>query len=143
MTMKTVASIINTFGGMEALAGSSLRVENGGYMPLVIESVGVGPRGLPLVSVAHYFEQNGDLMSDPEMTFEVDQAGTFYPISITQHPLGIYREAVFQDEQGRVLIKLGAKRDLEYFARIWDRNIKDQGFLAAAKEQAKARAAQN
>jgi hypothetical protein len=27
--------------------------------------------GLPAVSVAHYGEQNGDLMRDPEMCFEI------------------------------------------------------------------------
>jgi hypothetical protein len=30
-----------------------------------------GPGGLPAISVAHYGEQNGDLMRDPEMCFEL------------------------------------------------------------------------
>ena len=32
-----------------------------------------GPTGLPAVSVTHYGEQNGDLMRDPEMCFELRQ----------------------------------------------------------------------
>jgi hypothetical protein len=62
-----------------------------------------------LVSVAHDFEQNGDLMADPEMTFEIDpatwQEGDWRPASITQAPVGIYREAVFRDGDGRVIIR--------------------------------------
>ena len=40
-------------------------------MRLVIEHVGTGPRGMPAVSVAHFHEQEGDLMRDPDMIFEV------------------------------------------------------------------------
>jgi hypothetical protein len=41
-------------------------------MALVIEATDEsGPSGLPAISVAHYGEQNGDLMRDPEMCFEL------------------------------------------------------------------------
>ena len=40
-----------------------LKVENDPYLPLVIEAWG------GCVSVAHYYEQNGDLMRDPEIVF--------------------------------------------------------------------------
>ena len=55
--MKTVAKIIDLFGGLEALKQQPIRLKVEGFMPLVIEHVGVGPRGQPLVSVAHYYEQ--------------------------------------------------------------------------------------
>jgi hypothetical protein len=35
-------------------------------MALVIEAIEPGPLGLPGLSVAHYGEQNADLMRDPE-----------------------------------------------------------------------------
>ncbi len=70
--MKTVAKIIEHFGGMEALRQKHIRLENPPYMRLVIEYVGEGPRGMPCISVAHYYEQNGDLMRDPELVFEVN-----------------------------------------------------------------------
>jgi len=44
-----------------------LSIENPPYMRLVIEDIGLGPNHLPAISVAHYFEQNGDLCQDPEM----------------------------------------------------------------------------
>ncbi len=59
--MNTVKKIIDKRGGLEALKISSIRIENPPYMRLVIEYVGIGPRGLPMVSVAHYTEQNGSV----------------------------------------------------------------------------------
>ena len=40
-------------------------------MRLAIEPIGSGPRGGELVSVAHYDDQAGDLMRDPEIDFKV------------------------------------------------------------------------
>ena len=59
-------------GGLAALRAKAIRVEppSSGLMRLCVELVGRGPNGKPLVSVAHYYEQNGDLVADPEMTFE-------------------------------------------------------------------------
>ena len=43
-------------------------------MALVIEATPEpGPTGLPAISIAHYGEQNGDLMRDPEMCFELSK----------------------------------------------------------------------
>ena len=38
-------------------------------MPVSVEVVGTRPQGALIVSIAHYYEQNGDLMADPEATF--------------------------------------------------------------------------
>ena len=44
-------------------------------MALVIEATDEsGPCGLPAISICHYGEQNGDLMRDPEMCFELGLA---------------------------------------------------------------------
>ena len=77
--MKSVQAIIDLFGGLAGFR--HVRLECKGFMPLVVEAIGPGPRGLPMVSVAHYYTQNGDPMRDPEMVFEVDAAGTFHPVS--------------------------------------------------------------
>jgi hypothetical protein len=92
-------------------------------------------RGGELVSVAHYGEQNGDLMRDPEIVFEV-VAGGWQPVSIQQDYLGSYREAVFVGADGKVYIRPAEVRDIQAFARIWDRNTKYQGFVDAAEVQA-------
>jgi hypothetical protein len=47
-----------------------LQIENPPYLVLVIEATPEpGPCGLRAISVAHYGEQNGDLMRDLEMCF--------------------------------------------------------------------------
>jgi hypothetical protein len=44
-----------------------------------------------------------------------------------------YREDVSIVEDGRVFIRPADVRDIQAFARIWDRNLKHQGFVDAAK----------
>ena len=141
--MKNAARIIELNGGLDKLADRPIRLEMDGFDRLCIEHVGRGPNGYPLVSVAHYFEQNGDLMSDPEMTFEVIpgddpkigwKSGTWYPTSITQSPTGGYQEAVTV-ENGRVMVRPRLVRELKQFARMWNRNIGFQGWVEAASEQ--------
>jgi hypothetical protein len=130
--MKNVQKIIDTRGGLEALKQRPIRLEVPGFMRLVIEHVGTGPRGGELVSVAHYGEQNGDPMRDPEIAFEV-AAGSRQPISIQQNYVGSYREAVFIGEDGKVFVRQAEVRDIASFARMWDRNIRAQGFVDVAK----------
>jgi hypothetical protein len=143
--MKNAARIIELNGGYSKLADRPIRIEMKGYDRLCIEHVGNAPTdGLVLVSVAHYFEQNGDLMSDPEMTFEVNPSddkengwlsGSWRPASITQSPMGVYREAVFRDDAGRTLIRPKLVAELKGFARMWNRNIGEQGYLEAFRRQ--------
>jgi hypothetical protein len=131
-SMRTVSRIIDICGGLGRLADNPIRLDGPpGFMRLVVEYLGVGPRGLPLVSVAHYYEQNGDLMADPEMTFEV--AGPeWQPLTFRQDGMGVYREAVYQGEDGRTMVRPRLLEDLRQFARIWDDNIATQGFVGAA-----------
>ena len=68
--MKTILEILKKAGGWHH--GLYLKIENPPFMALVIEATDEsGPCGLPAISVAHYGEQNGDLMRDPEMCFEL------------------------------------------------------------------------
>jgi hypothetical protein len=68
--MQTLLEILKRAGGWNP--GLYLKIENAPYMALVIEATGEsGPSGLPAISVAHYGEQIGDLMRDPEMCFEL------------------------------------------------------------------------
>src|SRR5690606_17824898 len=56
-----------------------VRFEKTGYQPLVIERHG------EMISVAHYFEQNGDLIADPDVELHYPSWG---PTGITQAPIG-------------------------------------------------------
>ncbi|MCI0380540.1 MAG: hypothetical protein L0215_23380 [Gemmataceae bacterium] len=109
-------------------------------MRLVIEYVGEGPRGMPCISVAHYYELNGDLMRDPEIVFEVNpdedplswKTGNWGPVSYRQDNMGLFQETVFEDK-GRVMVRPKLVLDLKAFAREWDKNIEQQGFLKVAQ----------
>lgn len=125
--MRNVTKILAMFPNQQHVS-----IENEPYMRLVIERIGTGPRGCPLISVAHYGEQNGDAMRDPEMTFEI--GGGFHPVSFQNDYMGIYQEAVFQNEQGQVSIRPRLVKDLRSFAAQWNRNLGEQGFVDAARK---------
>ena len=137
--MKNVKAIIDLLGGLASFR--HVRLECAGFMPLVVEAIGTGPRGLPMVSLAHYYSQNGDAMRDPDMVFEVDAAGQFHPVSFQQDNLGLYDEAVFVDDAGRVMVRPRLVKDLALFGRQWDKNLKEQGFVDAARAEAQRRTA--
>lgn len=96
------------------------------FMPVTIEHVGQNSLG-QLFSVAHYCEQNGDLMRDPEVVFILGRDEEFYPITIQQDYIGKYEEALEYDATGKIrgwYPRLQA--DFASFANFWLKNIKDQ-----------------
>jgi len=92
-----------------------LSITNPPYMRLVIEVVGAGE-----VSVAHYYQQNGDAMRDPEIVFDAN----WLPIEITQDPMGVYRRA-------RPGFYLSGVTGL---ARMWASNLRAQHFTRGTFE---------
>jgi hypothetical protein len=68
--MRMILNILSRAGGWHP--SLCLKIENLPYTELVIEAIDEpGPIGLPAISFAHYGEQNGDLMRDPEMCFKL------------------------------------------------------------------------
>jgi predicted RNA-binding protein with RPS1 domain len=66
-TLKTILYILERAGAYRPTL--YLKIENPPYMALVIEATPEpGPLGLPAISVAHYGEQNGDLMRISELS---------------------------------------------------------------------------
>lgn len=90
--MKTpylTATAARTFATLTAglEPGHARKIDNGhGYMAVHVENLGRGA-----YSIAHYYEQNGDLMADPDMMFR-DVDGVIVPVEITQAPVGRYRQ---------------------------------------------------
>ena len=129
--MNNVQAIIDKRGGLEALKDNPIHIENPGWMPLNIEYIGTGPRGLPAIAVSHTYFQEGDVMRDPEIVFEISELG-WGPIEYRQDNLGLYQELVWNDENGKTMIKPKAVSDVKSFAKLWNKNIKDQGFVRLA-----------
>ncbi len=130
--MKTILAILKKAGGWHH--GLYLKIENPPYMELVIEATDEsGPCGLPALSVCHYGEQNGDLMRDPEMCFELGFAGGAHlnPFYCRNDYVG--RGAVEPQHRARPLraISRSLHEQHERFAKTWDNNLRLQGFAEA------------
>ncbi|MEM8809061.1 MAG: hypothetical protein AAGF01_23830, partial [Cyanobacteria bacterium P01_G01_bin.38] len=122
---KNIAKFLHEAGLAEqVMQGKSfhLKIKNEPYIPLVVESheMGGGDRQLFLT---HYREQNGDLINDGEMVFNLTKEGF----------LGLDQTAVADPFRGGEHRRYnGGDRP---FARIFSKNILAQGFAEAAKQQ--------
>src|SRR5882724_7622085 len=136
--MKTVLQIIEEAGGFAN--AECISIENEPWMRLVIEVLPErGPDGHVVVSVAHYGEQNGDPMRDPEMLFEVieEESGQpgFWPLYFRNDYAAVEQWSRRRDETGSLRCLPRLSRDLEQFAEMWDQNLRAQGFLEAFQRQ--------
>ena len=118
--MKALLAILQKAGGWRP--NLYVKIENPPYLPLVIEAVDEsGPLGLPALSVAHYGEQYGDAMRDPEMRFEIGYAGGAHLI-----PYYWRNDYVAVEQVSRAIINdhyvalLQLQEQHEQFAKTWD-----------------------
>jgi hypothetical protein len=125
--MQTILRIIERAGGWNP--GLFLKIENAPYMALTIEAIEEGPSGLPTVSVTHYGEQNGDLMRDPEMCFEL-RDGELDPYYYRNDYVGVeqWSRNIVSDQY--VSLEMLHKQHAR-FAKTWDNNLRLQGFAEA------------
>jgi hypothetical protein len=133
--MQTILQILKAAGGW--YPGLSLKIENLPYMALVIEGLDEsGPMGLPAISIAHYGEQNGDAMRDPEMCFELTAAGGMRldPFYYRNDYMGVeqWSRNIVHDHYVH-LVELHKQH--ERFAKTWDNNLRLQGFTEAFERQ--------
>ncbi|MFT7389125.1 MAG: hypothetical protein ACI8VC_002390 [Candidatus Endobugula sp.] len=99
----------------------------GGYMDLVVERLthldNFNSEGTQAFSIAHYFEQNGDLCQDPEMVlFFHPESKMIEAYSFQQALPPVYR--VVFPESGKVFP--GIKKQQNSFLRQWLNNLIDQ-----------------
>ena len=118
--MQAVKEILQAHGYDSAAdmdVGESIEVELGSeaMMPLTIEKVADNR-----LSVAHYYEQNMDLMRDPEVVFRVDENGEWTAVEYIHDP--------FTREQDDV----GLPDVQEFAEKQWSKNLRKQGYVAAA-----------
>ena len=112
---------------------TAVRLTVNGYMPLSVEHIGQSTDGHRLIAICHYGEQHGDLMRDPEMVFELFTHGELSaaePLSFQNDYMGLLQEVYRYDEAGKKThVNSKLKQELTSFARIWFRNLRDQGFF--------------
>ncbi len=96
------------------------------FMPVSIEFLYEGKLG-KVYSVSHYYEQNGDLMSDPDVTFIILKTDEkIYPMTFRQDNLGIDDVFMLIDSDGNLKYKKHQQKDLGVFCNQWILNIKVQ-----------------
>ena len=116
-TYQSFAKSLLTLLGAE----KAVRIRVEGYMPLSIEAIGTSADGNRLISLCHYGEQNGDLMRDPEMVFELfthGDASAAEPLSFRNDYMGLFQEVYRYDDTGKKThVKTRLKAELKSFAR--------------------------
>ncbi len=112
---------------MEENSTTYRKFNNGGsFMPLSVEIIGQTKMGKE-ISLAHYYEQNGDLMADPEMIF-LEKNGEFYPAYYKQDGLGLEKYSIKYDQEKMIGFNRALQKDHTQFANMWLKNIKEQQF---------------
>ena len=134
--MRTVALILLLAGPLKP--GFYIKIKNDPWMDLVIEDThDLGPNNLPIISVAHYSDQHGDLMRDPEMLFEMEQSGleiTLMPFYWRNDYAGVEQYSASKVE-GQWIVNTKLRLEQLAFARTWDANLQAQGVVGAFLRQ--------
>lgn len=102
-----------------------LRLEQAPYEPLVIE------RHSELISVAHYFKQNGDLICDSDVELHFPD---WTPVAI-QMINGVYTQK-FMERDGKEYVNTRFDPSVRPLLATWARNIKAQGWADPIKVKA-------
>ena len=131
-TYQHFAKVLTDLLGNDA----AIRLTVNGYMPLSLEHIGQSAEGNRLIAISHTGEQNGDLMRDPEMVFEIHTHGMAEPLSFRNDYMGVMQEVYCYDDSGKKThVNARLKQDLKSFARTWFTNLKDQGFLSTTNRE--------
>jgi len=107
--------------------GNGRKIDNtkGTFMAVHIELIGECELG-KIFSITHYYEQEGDLMRDPDMEFIKGGDGQYYPISFWQDSPRIRDEPLTWKDGEMVSYNEKRQKALVTFANTWMRNIKEQ-----------------
>ena len=116
---------------VNAADGQHRRFLSSGYMPLSIERLEgcVDHEGCPIYAIAHYGEQNGDLMADPDMEIAVDfEAQTVEPRTYQNDYMGIYQQVYRHSDDGKLFCLPKLRSELDSFLHTWLENITAEHF---------------
>lgn len=104
--------------------------EREGIMPLVLKSRRRDKNNNPVISLAHYYKQNGDAMSDPFMEIQIipdlKMAEAIY-FEQSSPPVNQY---VYSEKNGKQFIDPEAKKSQNKFLNEWlDNLLKQEQFI--------------
>lgn len=89
------------------------------FMPLVLEKLTRNT-----FAMTHYYRQNGDLVTDPEIVYLFDvEKNALVPLTFENGSLGLYENVI---EEGKIID--GLVYELQHFSSTWLDNISMQGY---------------
>ena len=91
------------------------------YMALCVECI--APQ---MFSLAHYGEQNGDPMRDPDVVLWIAPSGEAFPVSFRNDYAGVDNEYVEFEEGAPVRVDKRQQADLADFCATWFNNLAEQ-----------------
>jgi hypothetical protein len=129
---KTASAVLDRItDGLKPGETRTLDNAPGNFMAVHVVALSPG-----LFRVGHYFEQNGDLVPDPETLFlrqEVGGESYWLPVE-TRFAIGSVHTALVLDEQNRIKGACrGVLDDAVSFTNLWMKNIRYQQCLVVAR----------
>lgn len=99
---------------------------DGSFMSVILEVI-LEDEKIKIISLAHYYLQEGDLMADPEMCFIYNKGQEVYwPSYFKQDSIGIEEESI-EIQNGKIKrVNLMMQKEHTIFANMWLKNIKYQ-----------------
>lgn len=129
-------------------ADGHAKIDNtgGAFMPACVQRLSETPLGWTY-SIAHYFEQNGDLCCDPDVTFlhvtRGKDSGRVFPLTFEQQggAGARYDRAAWFDSDDHLRWYPKLQRSIALFCNtVWMENIKQQQYAGSLRRAATATA---
>jgi len=128
--------LLKMFPDLEGMdVGDHKKVENEPFMLLAMDVLTDSEYGR-IISIAHNYIQNGDVMADPDMQVLVSfKKKTVQAMTFQNDGMGVYQECLFIDEEGTLMVQMSLLKSLNRFLDTWTKNLIAQGFVKAAQKQ--------
>jgi len=132
---KIYKRLLKIFPNLEGMdVGGYKKVANEPYMPLSMDVLADNEYGR-VISIAHNFIQNGDVMADQDMQVLVSfKKQTVQAMTFQNDGMGVYQECLFF-ENGKLLVRMKLLKELNRFLDTWTKNLVDQGFVETANKE--------
>lgn len=128
--LKIVPDLLEKIKSEEEIVGKS---HSAGYMPLNFELYRKPVDGKYIFSMAHYYKQNGDLVSDPDMLILVDFVNEFVEALSFQNSM--YYAEVYDDIFIRNKVDRKQEASQNDFLTTWLKNLINQNHRIQWKQE--------
>lgn len=126
-TNKAAQKVIETLTRDLDAENTARKIDNGGtaFMAVSVDRLFECEAGT-VFAIAHNFEQNGDLVPDPDVEILISKVdGRVYPLAI-QYATGTYQRVGWIEDGKLSKFAPRAQRELATFVGMWMKNVRRQ-----------------